>query len=353
MSRVVLLEQPDEDRWEHFVEANPRAGVYHSLAWRAVTCEGLGHTPQYLCAKNGAGDIVGVMPLFRVNGVRGHRLVSVPMRDRGGPVGEDAAVEHELLAAAIDLARETGAQYLEVRTLDPLAEDSIAGLALSQHRHWVTSRVDLRGGADAAWKRLQHKVRQHVRKAEGQGVQVELDSSREGVFRFFEAFVRARTAMGIPPFPRQFLDAIWGHLIAAGRANLILATSGSSLINGMINLLSKDTVIAAYSAPQRAWLKLYPAEMVYWNTISWGAKHGFATFDFGADSPTQEGLIAFKAKFGATTRVMTSYFILHRARQLPNFDSNSPAYTLARRVWSWLPDSISRLGGAWITRLLS
>jgi FemAB-related protein (PEP-CTERM system-associated) len=353
MSRVGLLEAADEDRWEHFVEANPRAGIYHSLAWRAVTCEGFGHTAQYLCAKNGAGDIVGVMPLFRVHGVRGHRLVSVPMRDRGGPVGEDAGVEHELLAAAIDLARETGAQYLEVRTLDPLAEDSIAGLALRQHRHWVTSRVDLRGGADATWKRLQHKVRQHVRKAEGQGVQVELDSSREGVFRFFDAFVRARTAMGIPPFPREFMDAIWRHLIAAGRANLIMATSGSAIINGMINLLSKDTVIAAYSAPQRAWLKMYPAEMVYWNTISWGAKQGFATFDFGADSPTQEGLIAFKAKFGATTTVMSSYFLLHRARELPNFDSSSAAYALARRVWSWLPDSISRLGGAWITRRLS
>jgi CelD/BcsL family acetyltransferase involved in cellulose biosynthesis len=121
----------------------------------------------------------------------------------------------------------------------------------------------------------------------------------------------------------------------------------------MINLMSKDTVIAAYSAPQKDWLKLYPAEVVYWQTIAWAADHSFATFDFGADSPTQEGLIAFKAKFGASQTAMSSYFFLHRARDLPNFDSSTAAYTLARRVWSWLPQSMSRAGGAWVTRRLS
>lgn len=353
MTTVKLLEPPDEDAWENFVSSHERADIYHTLAWRAVTCEGFGHGARHLCAKDGSGNVVGVLPLFRVHGLTGHRLVSVPLRDRGGPVGRDAAVEHALLAAAVGLARETGAHYLDVRTLFPLDEAAHAGLPIVPSQHWVTSRVDLRGGSDAVWKRLHQKVRQHVRKAEGEGVTVDIDASRDGVARFFDAFVQVRTSMGIPPFPRSFIDSVWRHLIATGRANLLLASSGSTLINAMINFLSKDTVIAAYSAPRRQWLKHYPAEMVYWHTMSWGARSGYATFDFGADSPRQEGLIAFKGKFGATTTPMSSYYFLNRVKSPPNLDSSTSAYRLARRVWAWLPDPVSRLAGAWVTRRLS
>lgn len=353
MTTVRLLESPDEDAWEHFVASHPRADIYHSLAWRAVTCEGFGHAARHLVARDAAGNVTGVLPLFRVNGFTGHRLVSVPMRDRGGPVARDAATENQLLAAAIDLCRQSGAQYLDVRTLHPLDDASTDGLALVKSQHWVTSRVDLRGGSDAVWKRLHQKVRQHVRKAEGEGVTIDIDASREGIVRFFDAFVSVRTSMGIPPFPRTFIDAVWRHLIVPGKANLVLASNGTTLINAMINFLSKDTVIAAYSAPKREWFRQYPAEMVYWHTMSWGAKAGYTTFDFGADSPRQEGLIAFKGKFGAATTTMSSYSFLHRVKSPPDFDSSSPAYDLVRRVWSWLPGPVSRAAGAWVTRRLS
>lgn len=354
MSRVDLLQTPDEERWEHFVQREPRAGIYHSLAWRDVTREGLGHEPCYLCARDHAGEVVGILPLFRVRGwISGHRLVSVPMRDRGGPVGRTPEIEAELMAAAVELCRATRGDFLEVRTLDPLDAAAVADLPLVRQQHWITSRVDLSGGHEQTWKRLHQKVRQHVRKGEAQGVSVELDSSHDGLVRFFDAFVSARTAMGIPPFPFRFIEAVWKHLIVPGRANLLLAVHESTLINGMINLVSKDTVIAAYSAPQRQWAKLYPAEMVYWRTMEWGARSGFATFDFGADSPTQEGLIAFKAKFGAQTTLMSSYFYLHRTRTPQQADSSSESYALARRIWRMLPDSWSRVLGAQVTRRLS
>lgn len=353
MSRIAPLDAATEESWERFVETHPRAGIYHSLAWRAVTCDGLGHDPRYLCAKNGSGDVVGVLPLFDVKGFGGRRLVSVPMRDRGGPVGRDPGIERDLLVAAIDLARELDAGYLDVRTLNPLAEETITDLPLLHQQYWVTSRVDLRGGSDAAWKSMHQRARQGVRKATEQRVVVEMDSSREAVGRFFDAFVQARTALGIPPFPRVFFDAIWRHLISAGRANLFIASDGPTIMNGLINLLSKDTVIAAYAAQRRTSIKLFSAELIYWQTIAWGAKERFATFDFGADSPAQEGLMAFKRKFGATSTVMSAYYFLYRSKAPPNFDSSTGSYVLARRLWSWLPDSLSRVGGAWVTRHLS
>ena len=39
--------------------------------------------------------------------------------------------------------------------------------------------------------------------------------------------------------------------------------------------------------------------------------------------------------------------------QPPNFDSSSGTFALMRRVWTRLPDAVSRGLGSWVTRQLS
>ncbi len=347
--------RPEESAvWDAFVEAHPDGTIYHTMAWKAVTEEGLGHRAYYLRAIDGAGKIAGVLPLFFVRGIFGRRLVSVPMRDRGGVLARDNDIASRLLGKAIVLAQELRCGYLELRSLEPMDSEVVREHSLLTEQNWVTTRIDLSPGEECLWSRLDRDaVRWAIKNAERRGVSVEINNSESGMELFTDLFVRTRSAMGIPPFPRSLFLAIWRHLICAGKANLFVVRNGSEPIHAMINFLSKDTFVPAYAAPQNAWRKWYPNECIFWHTIRWAARQGFRFYDFGADSPRQVGLLRFKKKWGGVQHAMHYHFFLNRSQASPNLDSSTPTYMLMRKAWTLLPNPVSRALGGLVTRQLS
>jgi FemAB-related protein (PEP-CTERM system-associated) len=351
---VDFLRPEDATEWDAFVEGHPEGSIYHTMAWKAVTEEGLGHRAYYLRARTGDGKIAGVLPLFLVKGLFGRRLVSVPMRDRGGVLGRDREVVSALVTRAIELTRGLGCSYLELRSLMPMDAEMVRLSGLRCEENWVTTRVDLSPGPEQLWKALdKNAIRWAIKNAQRKGVHVELDLSAQGMQMFYELFVRTRTEMGIPPFPRSLFEAIWTNLVARGKANLFVVWKDAQPIHALISLLSKDTFVPAYAAPQNSWRKFYPSECAIWRSIEWAAQNGFRYYDFGADSPRQSGLLWFKKKWGGVQQPVFYYFFLNGPAAPPNFDSSSPAYTLVRKAWTFLPTRVSKSLGAWVTKQLS
>lgn len=344
---VGLLENHEESRWKCFVENQPDATFYHSLCWRDVTVDGLGHEPFYLRACDQDGQILGVLPMFLVTGLFGRRLVSVPMRDRGGLLTRHLEVGRALLSAADRLARDLDCSYLEVKSLDPLPNVLREEFGFVEDLSWINSRVDLSPGETAIWDSLdKDSVRWAVRKARKEGVRVEIDNSESAAERFHELFVRTRTSVGIPPYSRRFFRALWQHVIRAGHGNLFVASVDGEPINAMINLLESDTVIAAYAAPQPGYRQYNPSDVVIWETIAWSCQQGYQVLDFGADSDSQEGLLWFKRKWGSSQKPNRYMYLLYGRDQPPNMDSSSASFQLARSVWQILPHGLaSALGG--------
>jgi FemAB-related protein (PEP-CTERM system-associated) len=353
-STVAPLAAAEESEWEAFVREHPDSTIYHSLAWRDVTREGLGHEPRYLRARDADGRVSGVLPLFLVKGLFGRRLVSVPMRDRGGVVARDVATASALVESAIALRDALRCKYLELRSLTQMSTEVVAANGLTETPHWITTRIDLTPGADVLWKRLdKDAVRWAVNRARRYGLVVTVDDSPAAADLFYELFVKTRCAMGIPPFPRELFRAIHRHLVVPGRAICMIVRKGDVPVHGLISFISGDTLIPAYAAPQNAYRKENPTDLLIWEAVAWACAHGFSTLDFGADSPRQTGLLRFKSKWGGVQHPMHYYVQAAEGRALPNFDSSSPTFELARRLWRRLPVSIARPLGAWTTRQLS
>jgi FemAB-related protein (PEP-CTERM system-associated) len=352
--RVTEFRKEDSAACEAFVEAHPGGNIYHSPAWTAVTQEGLGHCPFYLKATDGAGRITGVLPLFLVKGITGRRLVSVPMRDRGGLLALDRVSGRALLAQAVDLSHGLRCAYLELRSLDEFDAELASEFGLLVTRHWITTRVDLSPGVERLWKALdKNAIRWAINKASRTGMTFEDDESEAGIDLFYDLFVRTRTHMGIPPFPKSLFTAIWRHLIAEGKGKLFVVRKQGVPVNAMINLLSGNTFVPAYAAPQNEWRKSYPSEFMIWHSIRWAAERGFTSYDFGADSPHQTGLLQFKKKWGGVQYPVSYVYHLNGRSKPPNFDSSSGAYAAVRRIWRRFPLPLSRGLGAWATRQLS
>jgi FemAB-related protein (PEP-CTERM system-associated) len=351
---VDLLGSEEESKWEAFVREHSDGHIYHTLTWKKVTSEGFGHESYFLRAIDKSNAILGILPLFLVKGIYGRRLVSVPMRDRGGILANNAQTASHLVSRAIELTRELKSRYLELRSLQEIDPLVVSQNNLHCERYWITTRIDLSPGVDSLWKALDKKsLRWAIKKAGKLGVQIEVSDGLEGIETFYEIFVRTRRSMGIPPFSKKLFISIWEHLIQKDKANLFLAWKDHVAINGMINLFSKDTFIPAYAAPQNEWRKHYPSEFVIWNTIEWAATNGFYYYDFGADSPNQKGLLWFKKKWGGVQHPMYNYYFLNDSDSPPNFDSTSKTYSVLRKVWSHLPISVCKHLGGWVTRQLS
>jgi FemAB-related protein (PEP-CTERM system-associated) len=352
---VGALQAEEETDWSTYAAAHRDASIYHSLNWRDVTVEGFGHEPYLLRARNASGKISGILPLYLVKGIYGRRLVSVPMRDRAGVLSDDDESAIALVRQAEALSRELRCRYLELKHLHRLSPAITEPLSLTGVEHWVTTRVDLSIGRDQLWSRLDRDfVRWAIRKAEKSGVRMELDNSTAGIERFYDIFSRTRTRMGIPPFPLALFRAIGRHILERGRGALHFAMVGNQPVNGMISFYSGDTFLPAYAAPQRhVEKKYYPSEVMFWHTIEWASQNGFKTYDFGADSPHQAGLLRFKRKWGGVPAALVSYFYVSGSHAVPQMDSSDAKYNYMRRVWSRFPLAVSRSLGPWVTRQLS
>jgi FemAB-related protein (PEP-CTERM system-associated) len=352
--RAEVLPPGDEKRWDAYVAAHPDGNIYHTLSWKNVTEDAFGHRPVYLSALNTSGEYAGVLPLFLVKGLWGRRLVSVPMRDRGGVLAQNGETASLLVARAIELTRELKCGYLELRSLEEVNAQVVQEHSLLCEQHWITTRVDLTVGAERLWKSLDKNfVRWAIKKGRRNGLRVEIDNSRGGIETFYDLFCRTRRAMGIPTFPKELFVAIWHHLIGENKANLFFVWKGSEPINGMINFFSKDAFIPAYAAPQNQYRKDYPNEFMFWHTIEWATNHGFRTYDFGADSPRQTGLLKFKKKWGGVQYPIFSYFFLNGLKQPPHFDSSAPTYSALRKIWKLLPGPVSEYLGSRLTSQMS
>jgi FemAB-related protein (PEP-CTERM system-associated) len=352
--KVELLSAEREPAWDRFVEAHPDAGIYHTRAWRSVTTEAFGHEPLHLCAIDDSGELVGALPLFEVRGLFGRRIVSVPMRDRGGLAAASDEAARALLARARELTEERGAAYLELKGLEPLPEAWRDGVDWPVNRSWVTTQVDLTPGRDAIWSGLNRKsLRWSIKKSAKNGVTIDADASLEGMRTFHELFVRTRCRMGIPPFPWALFEALHRHIVAPGKGELLLAHHEGRAVHGLISFYSKASFVPAYAAPQREVMKLHANELIFWTSIERGIEGGFSRYDFGADSEKQESLLFFKGRWNGVQHPMAWHYYLPGGGKVPDFDSSGKRYELIRAVWRRIPIPLARPLGAWATRQLS
>lgn len=346
---VSLLSPQDEESWNDFALSHPSSTIYHTLEWREVS-QTQNHQAFYLIAKDKQNRLEGIFPLFCVKGIFGKRLVSVPLRDRGGPLFVSETVLTELLAAAQELTVQLSCKYLEIKNYEALPEEVISP-NFEKVEHYVTTVVPLSPDTDTVWKRFDRvSVRQAIAKANREGVTARWAQNLDDVGEFYGLYLRTRKKLGVPPYPFMLFKAIWEIMGGADLAKLLLVDYQGLPIGGLLLFVFKDKAQAAYMAAHQSYLQLNPNNVLFWRAIEWACENGYRHFDFGASSPHQKGLIAFKSRWGGFEIRLPFYFYLNTAKSGRVLDSNAVHYRVFRRAWSKLPIPLARRLGPFFTR---
>jgi CelD/BcsL family acetyltransferase involved in cellulose biosynthesis len=113
---------------------------------------------------------------------------------------------------------------------------------------------------------------------------------------------------------RRYFSLIWQRLVERGLGFLLIARAAGQPVAAAVFLTLNGTIVMKYSASDAAAWKMRPNNAVFWEAITWACENGYSTWDFGRTDAVDEGLRAFKRRWGAE-EVPLTYGILGRARR--------------------------------------
>jgi FemAB-related protein (PEP-CTERM system-associated) len=234
---------------DSFVRKTTGAKLCHVPAWTAMVERVFGHEGVYLVARE-EGRIAGVLPLTHVRShLFGNRLISQPFSDYGGPVTTSEAARDALYQRAVEIARDRGCAFLELRN----------SAALPYELHTRTDKISmclpLAAHPDRVWEDLRHKTRNRVRKAQGAGLTV-VSGGLELLDDFYRMWTVRMHELGTPCYPRKLFASIMETF--PGMATIFLARLHDATAAGLLAYAFEGWVQSGWGAALREYDEIGP-----------------------------------------------------------------------------------------------
>ena len=285
MISIVTNSSGEAQRWDEYVCQSASASLYHLYAWRQVIEETFGHRTFYLWASN-SNRVTGILPLVQLKSrVFGNMLVSLPFFNYGGICADADDVRMDLLQAAIRLAKDEKADFVELRHDD----DWDQGLPRKTAK--VSMRLDLPSSPDDLWKSFSAKLRNQVQRPRKEGMTAEI-GREERLDAFYDVFAANLRDLGTPVYPKTFFrnilrtfpDRTWINVVYSDRTPV-----AAGFLAGF-----KDRLEIPWASSVRAFNKFSPNMLMYWSCLEFACRGGYGTFDFGRSTPG-EGNVQVRA----------------------------------------------------------
>lgn len=148
------------------------------------------------------------------------------------------------------------------------------------------------------WQDFDHKVRTNIRRAERNGLKVEVDVCGKRIAEFkkiYFATMERHHALPQYYFPEAFFSAIIDKL--AGNYVFFHTLHENKVISTELVLVSKEHMYSFLGGTDKDALKLYPNEIIKYSAIVWGIEHGKKTYELGGGYNGLDNLFRYKKSF--------------------------------------------------------
>jgi hypothetical protein len=285
--------------------------------------------------------------------VVGRRLSSLPRTPVAGPLSLNDEATRMLLARAADQVREVSGCQLQIKSMNPELTDRMEGFAGTVWKEMYILDLPENSGELRFGDRVtRHRVKGAVNRALKLGVRVRKADNEEDLQGWYDLYLETMRWHGSIPRPYRFFRTLWNQLYSRGQMSLLLAEQHqdhhATLLSGYMLLMCGQTVHCYLNGRRRDQLGLHPNDILQWHAIQDACHAGFRRYDFGEVEEGQEGLIAFKVKWGA--RPVRSYRYYYPApRKLPTLEaSKSHLWRFVRETWRRVPLKATAVVGDWI-----
>ena len=329
MQPVNPLLHPD---WDALLTRRPDFSFFHGAAWNRVLVETYGFNPVW------QADGTALLPLMEVDSwLTGRRGIALPFTDDCAPLCQSEPEFKALFQNAVEWGRARGWNSIELRGGRQFLGEVPASLVFHGHR------LDLAAPEAPMFERMDGSARQAVRKAEKDGVTVEVSQGEQAVRDYYGLQCLTRKRHGLPPQPWSFFLNVWRHIVSQQQGMVALARWRGVNIAGAVFFFLGGRAIYKFGASDFRWQNLRANNLVMWEAMKWLARHGVTSLHLGRTSLSNAGLRKFKLNLGAVEqRLEYVKFDLRRNRYLVEAEGIAGWHN---RVFRGLPVFMARRAG--------
>ncbi len=334
-----IIDPLTDPRWDDLVARHPSASAFHRRGWLEALKQTYGYKPFVLTsAAPGESLSDGIVACRITSWLTGTRLVSLPFADHCEPLLGDSGDRQLLSNRLVEECTRQHCKYLEFR---PLAAPADLGNKFQPGESFFFHELDLAPSLEQLFKSL-HKdsIQRKIRRAEKEQLVYEVGRSEEFIETFYNLMLITRRRHHLPPQPIN-----WFKNLAKSMGDALhvrVARKNGAAVAALLTLRHGSNIIYKYGCSDGAFHQLGGMPFLFWKLIEEGKATGATHLDFGRSELENEGLVAFKDKFGTTKRTLTYYRFPQTTKQAAHSWGDS---VLARRMFSILPDGVLSAAG--------
>ncbi len=324
----------EEEEWNTFVQRSPAGTFFHLAGWKDVLEGAFGYQSRYLVARRGR-EIVGVLPLCVLSQPFGGTcLLSLPFAVEAGICADDVEARQALETAAIDLGRECGAAYIELR--DGFENSNFVRQESPYHRF----RRRLAVSDEENMALVPRKQRRMIRVGQRSGLSARVDGG--DIEAFHDLYARSVRRLGTPVFASSYFRLLSERFTDS--CVLLTVRHGDTPAAAVLSFVYKDVVMPYYAGSRHELRHCAVNDFLYWELMRYAVRRGIGWFDFGR-SKEGSGAYDYKRHWGFAAEPLRYRVHLDGRQHALRRSLHDAPVRLMRSVWSRLPLPLTKLVG--------
>jgi len=332
--KIQILNPLVDRRWDELVARHPSASVFHQRGWLDALARTYGYEPYVLTTAAEGEPLEDGIVVCRVSSwMTGTRLVSLPFSDHCDPLlgkPSDLGEFVSWLRAECDLQKW---RYVELRPL----LDGGSGNGLQASCSYWFHELDLRPSLEQIFRRLHNNsFRRKIQRAERDRLSYETGHSEQLFDEFYRLLLTTRKRHQMLPQPRTWFRNL--RECMGDRLQIRLTRKNGVPIAAILTLQHQSCVVYKYGCSDERFHSLGGIPFLFWRLVEESKELGAEKIDFGRTDLNNEGLIAFKDRFGTTRKLITYYRYTRTTKRGVAALRESRA---VQQFFSFLPEAVS------------
>ncbi len=344
--KIHVLDPLADTRWDELVARHPNASVFHQRGWLEALARTYGYEPYVVTSAPFGEPLENGIVVCRVSSwMTGTRLVSLPFSDHCEPLLSKCDEAEEFtnwMRVACDLQQW---KYVELR---PLLMACHGANDLQPSCSYWFHELDLSPSLDQIFRRLHNNsFRRKVRRAEREQLLYEAGRTEQLAGEFYRLLLSTRRRHQLLPQPRGWFRNLFECM--GDKLQIRIARKNGVPIAAMLTLRHRTSVVYKYGCSDERFHNLGGMPFLFWKLVEDSKASGAEKIDFGRTDLDNEGLTAFKDRFGTSRKLLTYYRYTKNSTRGVAALSDSP---MVRQFFSILPAVVSSVAGRILYRHL-
>jgi CelD/BcsL family acetyltransferase involved in cellulose biosynthesis len=335
---IHVVDPLSDSRWDELVRRHPSASIFHERGWLEALSRTYHYKPLVLTSTPPGEQLENGVVMCRVSSwITGTRLVSLPFSDHCDPLVSKAGELHALLNWLQTECDRQHCGYVEVR---PLLAANRSDVSLRPSCSYWFHELDLTPSLDEVFRRLHgNSFRRKIRRAEREHLSYEVGHSAQLLDEFYRLLLITRKRHRLLPQPRAW----FGNLLQSmgDKLQIRIARKDDRPIAAILALRHRPSVVYKYGCSDETFHNLGGIALLFWKLLEESKAAGAERVDLGRTDLSNEGLITFKDRLGATRKPLTYY----RYAKAPGRAAAIENSRAVRQLLSLLPQAVSSRAG--------